>query len=71
MRSLHVILQAQLDECNPVNRRTVMDRYDDLKREADRLACTGEYKKAAALYANLGFKTLAARYEAQAKIKKS
>lgn len=71
MRSLHIIMLSQLELINPLCKENdKMDKFDEQKQEADRLACTGDYKRAAALYENLGYKTLAAHYEAQALIKK-
>lgn len=45
------------------------NRWNEYKAEADRLACTGSYKKAAAMYRNLGLDAQADHYEAQQAIK--
>jgi hypothetical protein len=41
------------------------------KEEADRLACTGEYARAARMYAALGLKEQAAYYARLAKVERS
>lgn len=43
----------------------------NMKEEANRLACTGAYKRASKLYNKLGLKEQALYYENQAKIKAS